>query len=66
MIIDHNHKPEHEGLVLVFRVDDPEQATALDGYRRAFGSGATHVEVLDENTRVLHIYAGVCSHGDAA
>lgn len=63
MIVNHN-KPEHEGLVLLFRVDDAEQAAALDGYRRAFGAGA-FVEVLDENTRILHIYAGVCSHGDA-
>jgi len=52
--------------VLLFRVDDPEQATAFAGYRRAFGAGATHVEVLDANTRVLHIYAGVCGCGDAA
>ncbi len=57
--------PEHTGLVMLFRVDDPEQAQAFDGYRRAFGAGATCVEVLDENTRILHVYAGVCSHGDA-
>jgi hypothetical protein len=36
----------------------------LAGYRRAFGAAA-FVEVLDENTRILHVYAGVCSHGDA-
>ena len=66
MIIDHNHKPKHEGLVLLFRVDDPKQAKALLDYRQAFGAGATHVEVLDENTRILHVYPGVCSCGDAA
>ncbi len=65
-MIHDNPSPEHEGLALVFRTDDAEQAAALDGYCRAFGAGATHVEVLDANTRVLHIYAGVCGCGDAA
>ncbi len=64
-MIHDDASPEHEGLVLVFRVDDPEQVKALAGYRRACGAGATHVEELDENTRILHVYAGVCSHGDA-
>jgi hypothetical protein len=57
--------PEHTGLVLVFRIDDPEQAEALHGYRAAFGA-ATHIEALDEKTYVLHVYPGVCACGDAA
>jgi hypothetical protein len=57
--------PEHTGLVLLFRVDDPEQAAALHGYRAAFGA-ATHIEALDEKTYVLHVYPGVCACGDAA
>jgi hypothetical protein len=56
---------EHTGLVLLFRVDQPEQAAALHGYRAAFGA-ATHIEALDENTYILHIFPGVCSCGDAA
>ena len=64
MIINHD-KPEHSGLVLVFRVDDPEQSQALHDYRSAFGA-ATHIEALDERTYVLHVYPGVCSCGDAA
>jgi hypothetical protein len=65
MILHDNASPEHTGLVIPFRTDDAEQATALDGYVRAFGAGATHVEELDEKTSVLHVYAGVCAHGDA-
>ncbi len=60
----HDSPPEHTGLVLVFRVDQPEQAQALHGYRSAFGA-ATHIEALDERTYVLHVYPGVCGCGEA-
>jgi len=49
----------------MFRVDDPEQAQALHGYRAAFG-GATDIEALDEKTYILHIYPGICGCGEAA
>lgn len=60
-----HNKPERTGLVLMFRVDDPEQAQALHGYRAAFG-GATDIEALDEKTYILHIYPGICGCGEAA
>ncbi len=60
-----NHKPEHEGLVLVFRVDEPEQAEALHSFRAAFG-GATEIEALDERTFVLVIRPGICGCGEVA
>jgi hypothetical protein len=56
---------ERGGLVLIFRVDDPEQAAALHNYRAAF-AGATEIEALDETTYALLIRPGVCSCGDAA
>ncbi len=56
--------PEHTGLVIPFRTDDAAQATALEGYRSAFGAAA-FVEELDEKTHVLILYPGVCRHGDA-
>jgi hypothetical protein len=65
MVSINQDTPEHTGLVLVFRVDQPEQAAALHGYRSAFGA-ATDLEALDERTYVLHLYPGVCACGDAA
>ncbi len=61
-----NHpKPEHTGLVLVFRVDDPDQAEALHGYRSAF-AGASDIEALDEKTYALLIRPGICGCGEVA
>ena len=65
MILSSDRSPERTGIVLIFRVDDPEQAAALHGYRSAFG-GASEIEALDERTYVLLVYPGVCSCGDAA
>ena len=56
---------KNAGLVLVFRVDDPEQAEALHVFRAAFGA-ATELEALDETTYILHVYPGVCACGEAA
>ncbi len=57
--------PGCTGLVLVFRIDEPEQAEALHSFRAAFGA-ATDLEALDEKTYILHVYPGVCACGDAA
>jgi len=57
--------PERDGLVLIFRVDDPEQAAALHNYRAAF-AGATDIEAVTETVFALHIYPGVCGCGEAA
>ncbi len=64
MIIDHNN-PDRDGLVLIFRVDDPEQAEALHGYRSAF-AGASDIEALDEKTYALLIRPGICGCGKEA
>lgn len=57
--------PECTGLVLVFRIDEPEQAEALHVFRAAFGA-ATELEALDEKTYILHVYPGVCGCGEAS
>lgn len=61
MIIDHDNRDRDE-IVLIFRVDDPEQAEALHGYRSAF-AGASDIEALDEKTYALLIRPGICGCG---
>jgi hypothetical protein len=58
-------KPERTGLVLIFRVDEPEQAEALHTFRAAFGA-ATDLEAVTETVFALHIRPGVCSCGKEA
>ena len=58
-------KPEHTGLVLVFRVDVAEEAEALHTFRAAFGA-ATEIEAVTQDLFALHIRPGVCSCGKEA
>ena len=60
-----DRSPERTELVLLFRVDEPEQAEALHSYRAAFGAAAD-LEALDERTYVLHVFPGVCGCGETA
>ncbi len=55
---------ECSGLLLVFRVDEPEQAEALHTFRAAFG-GATEIEAVTQDLFALHIRPGVCARGEA-
>jgi hypothetical protein len=59
---------EHSGLMLLLRIDSPEQAEALHGFRASFAAQAD-LEPVDEDHFVLHVYPGVCAcggGGDAA
>ena len=44
-------------LTLLFRVDEPEQAEALHGFRAAFGK-QTDIEPVNETLYALHIWPG--------
>ena len=44
-------------LTLLFRLDEPEQAEALRGFRSAFGK-QTDIEAVNENLYALHIWPG--------
>lgn len=57
--------PERTEIVLLFRVDDPEQAATLHNYRAAF-AGASEIEAVTETVFALHVRPGVCACGDAA
>jgi hypothetical protein len=59
---------KHTGLMLLFRIDEPEQAEALHAFRAAFAA-QSDIEAVDEDHFVLHIMPGVCAcggGGDAA
>lgn len=43
---------------VVFDLDDPEQAKALNWYRGAFGDDHVEVELLGDGKAVLRIYPG--------
>jgi hypothetical protein len=51
-------RPEHTRLLLLFRIDEPEQAEALYAFRAAFGA-ATDIEAVTEDLFALHITPGV-------
>ena len=63
MITDNS--PDRTEIVLLFRVDDPEQAAALHNYRAAF-AGATEIEAVTQDLFALYIRPGVCGCGEAA
>ncbi len=65
LLILPDRSPERTEIVLLFRVDDPEQAAALHNYRAAF-AGATDLEAVTQDLFALHIRPGVCACGDAA
>ncbi len=59
---------DHAGLMLLFRIDQPEHAEALHGFRAAFAA-QSDIEAVDDNLFVLHVFPGVCAcggGGDAA
>jgi hypothetical protein len=60
-----NNPPKHNGLVLLFLIDEPEQAEALHNFRAAFGA-ATEIEAVDENLFALHIRPGLSPVGEGA
>lgn len=64
MIVPDN-PPKHNGLVLLFSIDDPEQAEALQNIRAAFGA-ATEIEAVNEDVFALHIRPGLCPCGEGA
>jgi hypothetical protein len=55
-------RSEHSGLMLLFRIDVPEQAEAVQGFRAAFAAQAD-IEPIDEDHFVLHVYPGICACG---
>jgi hypothetical protein len=57
-----DERPEHTGLLLLFRIDKPEQAEAMHAFRAAFGA-ATDIEAITEDLFALHITPGVCACG---
>jgi hypothetical protein len=61
MIVPDN-PPKHNSLVLLFRIDVPEQAEALHRFRAAFGT-PTDIEAVTEDLFALHIEPGVCACG---
>jgi hypothetical protein len=57
-----DNPPKHNGLVLLFQIDAPEQAEALHTFRAAFAA-ATDIEAVTEDLFALHIEPGVCECG---
>ena len=56
-------KSEHSGLILLLRIDVPEQAETLHGFRAVFAAQAD-LEPIDADHFVLHIYPRVCACGE--
>lgn len=57
-----DERSEHTGLTILFRLDIPEQAEALHGFRAAFAA-ESDLEPVDENLFALHVKPGVCACG---
>jgi hypothetical protein len=50
-----------EPLTLLFRLDDPRQAEALEAFQIAFGPTIT-TEAVNDNVQALHIWPGHPDH----
>ena len=55
--------PGRTELVMLFRMDIPEEAEALHTFRAAF-AGATDIEAVTPELFALHIRPGVCVCGE--